>query len=114
MPPGPPMNGPMMGGPMPDLRGAIPEIVTVYVEGLPSHIDKREVAHIFRPLPGYTSLRIKPSTTRNRMLCFVEFSSREAAENAIVSRQAYLVDEDDPELGQLHLSFANQQTKVLR
>jgi RNA recognition motif. (a.k.a. RRM, RBD, or RNP domain) len=32
---------------------------TLYVEGLPSSATEREVAHIFRPFPGFQSLRIR-------------------------------------------------------
>lgn len=58
---------------------------TLYVEGVPGDVSEREMAHIFRPFPGYISLRLRAKGGRNGGLsgqsfggdaiCFVEFES---------------------------------------
>lgn len=56
---------------------------TLYVEGIPSDASEREMAHIFRPFPGYISLRLRakggrgmgPSSFNSDAICFVEFES---------------------------------------
>lgn len=58
---------------------------TLYVEGVPGDVSERELAHIFRPFPGYISLRLRakggrslgaPSSSANvEAICFVEFES---------------------------------------
>lgn len=54
---------------------------TLFVEGLPSDVTVREVSHIFRPFPGYQSLRIVPKESKADpakvfTLCFVEYDSK--------------------------------------
>lgn len=58
---------------------------TLYVEGVPADASEREMAHIFRPFPGYISLRLRAKGGRNGgpsgpsfsgdAICFVEFES---------------------------------------
>lgn len=56
---------------------------TLYVEGVPGDASEREMAHIFRPFPGYISLRLRAKGGRSLGLssgnadaiCFVEFES---------------------------------------
>lgn len=56
---------------------------TLYVEGIPGDASERELAHIFRPFPGYISLRLRTKGGRGSMsssmnsdnICFVEFES---------------------------------------
>lgn len=57
---------------------------TLYVEGIPGDASERELAHIFRPFPGYISLRLRAKGGRNLgqassansdAICFVEFES---------------------------------------
>lgn len=59
---------------------------TLYVEGVPGDVSERELAHIFRPFPGYISLRLRakggrslgaPSSSSANVeaICFVEFES---------------------------------------
>lgn len=56
---------------------------TLYVEGIPGDASERELAHIFRPFPGYISLRLRAKGGRNvgtssvtlDAICFVEFES---------------------------------------
>ena len=49
---------------------------TVYVEGLPCNTGEREVAHLFRPFPGYKQLRLIPRESKDGQkvyLCFADF-----------------------------------------
>jgi hypothetical protein len=60
----------------------------------------REVAHIFRPFPGYQSLRIVPKEskadpTKVFSLCFVEYDSKLQSTQAMHSLQGYRMDEKD-------------------
>ncbi|CAN0439702.1 unnamed protein product, partial [Ectocarpus fasciculatus] len=56
---------------------------TLYVEGIPGDVSERELAHIFRPFPGYISLRLRAKGGRSlgsasanvEAICFVEFES---------------------------------------
>lgn len=57
---------------------------TLYVEGVPGDASERELAHIFRPFPGYISLRLRAKGGRSLgsglpsnadAICFVEFES---------------------------------------
>ncbi|CAN0462969.1 unnamed protein product, partial [Hapterophycus canaliculatus] len=58
---------------------------TLYVEGIPGDVSERELAHIFRPFPGYISLRLRAKGGRSLgttsssasagAICFVEFES---------------------------------------
>jgi len=88
---------------------------TLYVEGLPEDAAEREVAHIFRPFPGFNSLRILPkklpegSATRAHHLCFVEFDDRQQANYAMQSLQGYRMDKADTR--GLTLSFARTDPK---
>jgi len=73
---------------------------TIYVEGLPSDATEREVAHIFRPFPGYQSLRVlakesKQNPSRVYNLCFVEFDNKYQATFALNHLQGYRLDKDD-------------------
>jgi hypothetical protein len=56
----------------------IPETATscLYVDGVPSDATEREVAHIFRPFPGFLSARLIPKVSkmgRKYFYCFVDF-----------------------------------------
>jgi RNA recognition motif-containing protein len=89
---------------------------TLYVEGLPSDATEREVARIFssfhlffsipflkfskdifRPFPGYQSLRIltkesKQNPSRLYNLCFVEFDNKYQATFALNHLQGYFTN----------------------
>lgn len=69
--------------PPPNYYGSLPPEAssTLFVEGLPSDVTVREVSHIFRPFPGYQSLRIVPKESKSDpskvfTLCFVEYDSK--------------------------------------
>ena len=42
----------------------IPPKVTLYVEGVPTDATEREVYHLFRPFPGFISLRLRGAANR--------------------------------------------------
>ena len=56
------------------------------VEGLPNDCSEREVAHIFRPFPGYRCVKLKQSlknpesaSNSTQLTCLVEFESAQQA-----------------------------------
>lgn len=75
-------------------RGAFNE--TLYVEGVPIDASKREMAHIFRPYPGYKEVRLflkkDKFTKKNFYLCFVDFDTPKHAYAALTSLQGYKMD----------------------
>lgn len=73
---------------------------TLFVEGLPSDATIREVSHIFRPFPGFQSLRLVPKESKGDpaklfVLCFVEYDSKLQATAALHGLQSYRIDEKD-------------------
>ena len=51
---------------------------TVYVEGIPLNATEREVAHIFRPFPGFKSVRLIPREKKpgeKVIFCFADFEN---------------------------------------
>jgi len=87
---------------------------TLYLEGLPSDATEREVAHLFRPFPGFQSLRIlqkesKQNPGRTYQLCFVEFNNRYQATTAMHSLQGYRMDVSDSK--GIHISYAKTDRK---
>jgi len=90
---------------------------TLFVEGLPGDATEREVAHIFRPYPGFLSLRIlakesKQYPNRNYVLCFVEFENRFQATIAIQALQSYKMDKNDTK--GLIISYAKPSSRKER
>jgi RNA recognition motif-containing protein len=88
---------------------------TLFIEGLPSDATEREVAHIFRPFPGYQSLRIlnkesKQSPNRLYTLCFVEFDNKYQATFAMNHLQGYRFEKDDAK--GLSMSYAKTERKT--
>jgi len=92
---------------------------TLFVEGLPLDAAEREVAHIFRRMPGFQSLRIIPKevtsthTTdqpRTYNLCFVELDNKYQATTALHQLQGYRMEKDDPRTA-LNVSFAKKRKK---
>jgi len=87
---------------------------TLYIEGLPGDATEREVAHLFRPFPGYQSLRIlqkesKQNPGRTYQLCFVEFNNRYQATTAMHSLQGYRMEVNDTK--GIHISYAKTDRK---
>jgi len=70
---------------------------TLYVEGVAHDATDREVAHIFRPFPGFQSVRTSTRESRKYpdstyLLCFVEFDNPHLATNAMQMLQGYKFD----------------------
>eukprot|EP01087_Luapelamoeba_hula_P009179 TRINITY_DN2358_c0_g1_i1.p1 TRINITY_DN2358_c0_g1~~TRINITY_DN2358_c0_g1_i1.p1 ORF type:complete len:255 (-),score=35.45 TRINITY_DN2358_c0_g1_i1:85-849(-) len=87
---------------------------TLYVQGLPGDIHRREIAHIFRPWAGYQSTRLiqKESTQfpdTMHTLCFVEFESSLHATMAMHALQGYRLDEDDVSSPMLSITYAKNK-----
>lgn len=115
------MGGGMMGagGPAPPRMGGPGEMMnlpqeatpTLYLDGVPFNIPKREIAHIFRPFEGFKYVRY---VTRDSQkvegekvnLIFVEFSTAAAAYNARETVQGYPLDLEDKNSAVLKISFA--------
>ena len=84
---------------------------TVYVEGLPVDATEREVAHIFRPFPGFKTVRLVPREKKQGeklLLCFADFENSVQTTVVINTLQGYRFDRDDI-LG-LQFSYANQNS----
>lgn len=77
----------------------------VYVEGLPLNATEREVAHIFRPFPGYRSVRLinRDKNGEKTVICFVDFEDVIQSTICINTLQGYRFDKND--LLGLHFSY---------
>jgi len=70
---------------------------TLYVEGVPNDATEREVSHIFRPFPGFQTVRTFQRESRKvsgttYLLCFIEFDNPHLATNAMQMLQGYKFD----------------------
>ena len=85
----------------------------VYVEGIPVDAKEREVAHIFRPFPGYRSLRLieKEKNGENTILCFADFENVIQSTICINTLQGYRFDKND--LVGLHCSYGISKNKKI-
>eukprot|EP00752_Nemacystus_decipiens_P003836 g3529.t1 len=93
---------------------------TLYVEGVPGDVSERELAHIFRPFPGYISLRLRakggrslgaPSSAANvEAICFVEFESSYHATIAKMGAADYRLDKVDRNSPVLRIEYAKAKT----
>ncbi|CAN0261003.1 unnamed protein product, partial [Laminaria digitata] len=87
---------------------------TLYVEGIPGDASERELAHIFRPFPGYISLRLRAKGGRNvgtssvtlDAICFVEFESSYHATIAKMGVAEYRLDKLDRNTAVLRIEYA--------
>jgi len=95
-----------------------PEAVsTLYIEGLPIDATEREMSHIFRPMPGFLTVRIlqtvsKQYPNRTYNLCFAEFDNKYQATVAMHILQGYKMDKND--VKGLHISYAKTARKERR
>lgn len=102
---------PRMGGPGDMMNLPQEATPTLYLDGVPFNIPKREIAHIFRPFEGFKYVRY---VTRDSQkvegekinLIFVEFSTPAAAFNARETVQGYPLDLEDKNSPVLKISFA--------
>lgn len=90
---------------------------TLYVEGLPLDATEREVAHIFRQMPGYLGIRIKPKESKQHPsrvfnLCWVEFETKYNAAVALHHLKGYKMDKNDTK--GLTISYAKTTRKERR
>ncbi|KAJ4879601.1 nucleotide binding [Raphanus sativus] len=84
---------------------------TLFVEGLPSDCSMREVAHIFRPFPGYKEVRLVTKDSKHRngdriILCFVDFENPACAATARNALQGYRMDEEERDSKILRIQFS--------
>ncbi|CAM9367759.1 unnamed protein product [Ascophyllum nodosum] len=88
---------------------------TLYVEGIPGDATERELAHIFRPFPGYISLRLRAkggrgnagnSSSSGDAICFVEFESPYHATIAKMGVVDYRLDKLDRNSLVLRIEYA--------
>eukprot|EP01088_Endostelium_zonatum_P007947 TRINITY_DN2043_c0_g1_i1.p1 TRINITY_DN2043_c0_g1~~TRINITY_DN2043_c0_g1_i1.p1 ORF type:complete len:283 (-),score=66.78 TRINITY_DN2043_c0_g1_i1:60-908(-) len=92
-------------------------VSTLYVEGVAHDATDREVSHIFRPFPGFQSVRTSTRESRKYpdstyLLCFVEFDNPHLATNAMQMLQGYKFDlnKKDGSRG-LRISYAANSNK---
>lgn len=83
----------------------------VYVEGLPLNATEREVAHIFRPFPGFKSVRIitRDKAGEKSVICFADFDDILQSTICINTLQGYRFDKND--LVGLHFSYGVSKQK---
>jgi RNA recognition motif-containing protein len=83
----------------------------VYVEGLPIDASEREVSHIFRPFPGFKSVRLitREKKGEKSVLCFADFGDVSQSTICINTLQGYRFDKND--LIGLHFSYGISKHK---
>jgi len=83
----------------------------VYVEGLPLNSTEREVAHIFRPFPGFKSVRLitRDKSGEKSVICFADFDDILQSTICINTLQGYRFDKND--LVGLHFSYGVSKQK---
>lgn len=82
---------------------------SLYVDGIPFDSNEREVAHIFRPFPGFQSVRLIPKKTksgREFFLCFVDFENSLQSTIALNTLQEYRFSKKDKK--GLKISYASE------
>eukprot|EP01103_Thecamoeba_quadrilineata_P010976 TRINITY_DN2515_c0_g1_i1.p1 TRINITY_DN2515_c0_g1~~TRINITY_DN2515_c0_g1_i1.p1 ORF type:complete len:133 (-),score=25.11 TRINITY_DN2515_c0_g1_i1:4-402(-) len=88
---------------------------TLYIEGVPSDATEREISHIFRPFPGFQSLRLlqkesKQYPSRSYYLCFVEFDNKYQSTVAMNALQGYRMEKTDTK--GLNILYAKTERKT--
>jgi RNA recognition motif-containing protein len=83
----------------------------VYLEGLPNDSSEREVAHIFRPFPGFKSVRLitREKNGQKSLICFADFEEVSQSTLCINTLQGYRFDKND--LVGLHFSYGVSKNK---
>ena len=83
----------------------------VFIEGLPNDCSEREVAHIFRPFPGFISSRLieREKNGEKSLICFCDFEEIYQATECIFTLQGYRFSKND--LVGLHLSYGVNKHK---
>lgn len=67
---------------------------TIFLNNIPNDATVRELAHIFRPYPGYIQVRIIPKEKNGKKfnLCFVDFDNEFNSTRAKNALNGYLFD----------------------
>mmetsp|Transcript_3958 Transcript_3958/g.6035 ORF Transcript_3958/g.6035 Transcript_3958/m.6035 type:complete len:254 (+) Transcript_3958:83-844(+) len=91
---------------------------TLYIEGIPLDATEREIAHIYRPFPGFLSLRIRNKESKGgglRAMGFVEFDDPYNATIAKIATQNYMIDlqSDSDETLLVHYSSSKKKNHNL-
>lgn len=83
----------------------------VYVEGMPYGTNEREVSHLFRPFPGFQSVRLitRVKDGEKTLLCFADFENVIQSTICINTLQGYRFDKSD--LVGLHFSYGVSKYK---
>lgn len=83
----------------------------VYVEGLPYDVSEREVSHLFRPFPGFRSVRLisRDKNGQKSLICFADFEDIVQSTVCINTLQGYRFDKND--LVGLHFSYGVNKHK---
>nr|XP_051197911.1 nuclear speckle RNA-binding protein A-like isoform X2 [Lolium perenne]XP_051197912.1 nuclear speckle RNA-binding protein A-like isoform X3 [Lolium perenne] len=84
---------------------------TLFIEGIPTDCERREVSHIFRPFVGFKEVRLVTKDPRHPggdpiVLCFVDFANAAQAAVSMEALQGYKFDEHDRNSPHLRLQFA--------
>jgi len=89
---------------------------TLYVDNVPPEASEREMAHVFRPFPGFQDVRHVPlkktGSDAKTFLCFVEFAAPENAQQAMQTLQGYVLDLKDPRSPSLKIEFTKTVHKT--
>ncbi|CAD7700550.1 unnamed protein product [Ostreobium quekettii] len=83
---------------------------TLYVDGIPADISRREFAHVFRPYDGYKGSRVVIKERENgksmQVYGFVDFSTPQEAAYAKQQLQGYPMDLEEETTNCLNISYA--------
>eukprot|EP01067_Filipodium_phascolosomae_P007729 Filipodium_phascolosomae@DN6310_c0_g1_i1.p1 len=99
-----------------NIRGAEVPTNSVFVDGLPDDTSERELAHVFRPYPGFIQCRISKNERSQifvpgrTVFAFVEFQTVEQATVTIHNLQGYRFDRRD-DVG-IRLAYAKSSVYI--
>jgi len=83
---------------------------TLYVDGIPADITRREFAHVFRPFDGYKGSRVVIKERENgksmQVYGFVDFNTPQEAAYAKQQLQGYPMDLEEETTNCLNISYA--------
>lgn len=86
----------------------------LYVDGVPNDATEREVAHIFRPFPGFIQSRLIPKVNKNGkkfFFCFVDFDDKIHASIARDTLQSYHFSPKDSKGVRINYATPTNQVK---
>lgn len=83
---------------------------TLYVDGMPADITRREFAHVFRPFEGYKGSRVvvkeRETGKPKQVYGFVDFNTPQEAMYAKQQLQGYPMDLEEETTNCLNISYA--------